>query len=1134
MSTSRISNVIMAGAACLAAATGMPARADQAMVSFDLPAGTVESVLPEFARQAGFEIVAPADVGGGTQVRVAALHGDMTPRDALQRLIAGTGLVVVADNGNEIVLKRPSLYASLAGAGVTAVQNSPQTAQSPNAPVAPAATNAAVTAQATPPADEVSTLEQVTVVGSQIRGSGAATMLPVQSLDTQQIEATGAISGDELYRSIPQMGDVGFTSGVTNNLASSANVARGDVASVNLRGLGEGNTLMLINGRRTVVHPTSQADDQLVPVLGYNANVIPVANLARVEVLLDGAAAIYGTDAVAGVANNVLRDDVDGGSIGVQRGFAPGTGLRNVSVNGVVGKNSEDLRGNVTLAYSYYDTSGLNSLDQDWTSSADRSSDFVGTRFEGDSILDQRSPISQWGNFTLADGTAVMSADGTELADEDGGFHVHPQANGECGAPRGDGVCLAVGPKESSGLDRNTRADSQARWPLTLRPDVRRINLFLTAKHAFDNGIELFNEFGAYRSDASALQAPASSISSLPLTIPASNYWNPFGAARLPDGSPNRNRIDGANIPAEGLPVTINSYRFGQPTRIDVRNRQYRALVGLRGFHGGFDWETALSWSRASVRDVQDHVSMTLLQQALADATPDAYNPFNPDNPDSAMAPFMVRPVRKGTTTLSMWDARASRPDLFSWYAGDVGLAAGMEVRRETQQDNRDVRSDGTLTFTDMITGTTLPSDLYGASPTPDTYGTRTVSGGFVELSLPLISQEMALPLVRSLDLQLAGRAEHYSDFGSVSKPKLALGMELPHGLRLRASWAQGFRAPNLEQVNATIVTRSNTRTDWIQCEADTRSGAIGSFNDCSDYSTSTSARRSGNPDLKPETSENFGAGLVFEPQFLRDAAGRLSFSADYFKYEQEGIVGLFGEGNALILDYLLRTQGSSNPNVVRAEPTSSDVERYAGTGLAPAGRVLYVNDRYTNLQPQVVRGVDYAARWASSDTAAGKFNVSITGTRLIEFYRDRSPEIQALADAQMAGEIDPTVPIGGGGSLIARNGRPEWKWTGNFSWNYRRITLGGSVRYISAFDDIDLTDDQGNSWRVDSSTRTNLFARYDNAAEQGWLAGTSVKLGVNNVSDKRPPVAFNDYGLAASVYQPLPRYWYLNLTKEF
>lgn len=295
---------------------------------------------------------------------------------------------------------------------------------------------------------------------------------------------------------------------------------------------------------------------------------------------------------------------------------------------------------------------------------------------------------------------------------------------------------------------------------------------------------------------------------------------------------------------------------------------------------------------------------------------------------------------------------------------------------------------DGSITYTDSITGIGYPSDMYGVSPTPDTEGSRTVAGLFAEFSVPLVSREMSIPLVRALDLQVAGRAEHYSDFGNVTKPKLALGWTVIDGLTVRASWAKGFRAPNLEQVNATVVSRSNTRTDYIQCEADVRSGALASINACgSTYRSSTTARRSGNPDLKPETSTNTSAGIVFQPQFIPEDFGRFTFAVDYYKYEQEGIIGLFGEGNGLILDYLLRQQGSSNPNVVRAAPTADDIARFAGTGLDAAGKVLYVTDQYVNMQPQTVRGVDYSVAWSSPDTRIGRFDVGINGTRLIEFY---------------------------------------------------------------------------------------------------------------------------------------------------
>src|SRR5690606_18515244 len=154
------------------------------------------------------------------------------------------------------------------------------------------------TAEPPPPeesAPTATTLDSVVVVGSHIRGAPTTDALPVVVLGAEEIDAAGAISGDELMRSIPQMGDVLFDA---SNNPQTSNAARGDVNSVNLRSLGVGNTLVLLNGRRLVQHPTSQgtSDTGTVPVQSFNSNAIPVSGLDRMEVLLDGAAAIYGAD----------------------------------------------------------------------------------------------------------------------------------------------------------------------------------------------------------------------------------------------------------------------------------------------------------------------------------------------------------------------------------------------------------------------------------------------------------------------------------------------------------------------------------------------------------------------------------------------------------------------------------------------------------------------------------------------------------------------------------------------------------------------------------------------------------------------------------------------------------------------
>ena len=195
-------------------------------------------------------------------------------------------------------------------------------------------------AQTVPTPDE----DEIIVVGSQIKGSDIAGILPVTSLSAIDIEVTGAVSGDELLASIPQVGDITFRE--TN--FTGVNGARGDVGSINLRGVGDGNTLVLLNGRRLVNHPGTQAVNQ-TPVVSVNSNALPVTGIQRLEVLRDGASAVYGTDAVAGVINTILDDDYDGLQVTLQYGASGETSLDELTGTFKWGKDFNQGKTNFSL-----------------------------------------------------------------------------------------------------------------------------------------------------------------------------------------------------------------------------------------------------------------------------------------------------------------------------------------------------------------------------------------------------------------------------------------------------------------------------------------------------------------------------------------------------------------------------------------------------------------------------------------------------------------------------------------------------------------------------------------------------------------------------------------------------------------
>lgn len=1005
-----------------------------------------------------------------------------------------------------------------------------------------AGASAQTAAPQTPPADpEAAAVEDVIVVGSQIRGASTTAALPVVVFDQEQIDATGASSGDELMRSIPQMGDVLFEQA---NNPQTSNSARGDVNSVNLRSLGVGNTLVLLNGRRMVQHPTSQgtSDTGTVPVLSYNSNAIPVSGLERLEVLLDGAAAIYGADAVAGVVNTVLRDDFDGLTMEAEYSGVENTGMREFEANIFAGKDLD--RGNISLFANYSDRSALMADEQDFTFSDDMRPFFANEPGFGTSTVpDGRSSHTPWARLRTPGSTTAQRprSNGVIVATSAGAFHYQPEDIGCVGVNFGNGICLVQGNGSYNGDLRPLRYDT--RHGTTVRSEIERANVFLTGHYELTPSITAFGEIGFYGAESRAIQPPVVNLNDI--WIPASNYWNPFGPITFADGSANPNRLPNlTNVPAEGLPILLENYRYVDAgfQEVVVENFQSRFLGGLRGEWRGYEWESALLYSVAEAEDRSPNINMTALQQQLALSTPDAYNPFGGGcvdttsfgdcSPSSQTAidaiTFEMR--RFSRTTLSQADFRMSRPDLFQLPGGPVGVAFGAEFRRETQFDDRDENLDGTFTFTDMVSGETNLSNVSAVSPNPDTRGSRTVAGAYLEFAVPLVSPEMNIPLVYSLDMQLAGRFEEYSDFGSVAKPKIAAAWDLIDGLRFRGSYSEGFRAPNLEQVNATQYARLASGDDYYRCEVDIRNGTIDSMNQCS-RSDSVSLLIAGNPDLEPEESTNMSYGLVFQPRFLPEFWGDVTFTVDRWKIEQEKIVGLLGAQAAFALDYLYRMEGGSNPNVVRDAPDADDIAFFTGSGLDPVGDIVSVNDRFINLLPQTVEGLDFGFSWAKRRTDWGTFIFRLNASQLLEYSREPGDLIDTLYAARESGVIDPLTPLPDSSQLIAQNGRPEWKVSTTFIWRHGPWRAGLSTQYVSDVRQTGLLSDAGRPWVVEEQMVANLYGQYE-FENAGPASGTRLRVGVRDLTDEGPSLARDGY--LGSVQRPYGRSWYVNVSKSF
>lgn len=946
--------------------------------------------------------------------------------------------------------------------------------------------------------------DEIVVVGTQIKGSDIAGILPVTSLDMSDIEVTGAVSGDELLQSIPQLGDVTFREGNFTGV----NGARGDVGSVNLRGVGDGNTLVLLNGRRLVNHPGTQAVNQ-TPVVSVNSNSLPVTGVRRIEVLRDGASAVYGTDAVAGVINTILDDDYDGLQVSLQYGASEGTSLNETSGTFKWGKDYNEGRTNFSLFGNFMSRNGMPATDLRNSSTEDLRTFFVGTPFEGDTQLRNMSSQTQFGEFETLSGDPRLAG----VGDDD--FHIQPDTFAGCRGPAiGGGVCLDNG----GSIDVDLRLD-RARYR-DIVGDTDRYNLFGFFNHELENGAELFGEASYYHADYSRARETAAILSSNRIIVPTSGFYNPFGQdIRIMDYRP----ID-------------TGQRF-----ISVKNDSFRLLGGLRGDTGNWDWETAFLHSQAKTKDSTNRISNTLFQEAIGRNDATAYNVFAGGNLTDTNAPnfandqttidgFMVDIKRDGTTKLTLADAKFSNPAIFSMKAGDVGVAVGGEWRHESYQDDRDDRLDGTITFTDSVTGVTNLSDVMGSSPTPDTNGSRDVFGAFIEFAVPVVSPEMDIPLVHSLDVQLAARAESYSDAGEVLKPKIAASWHLAEMFQIRGAYSEGFRAPNLEQINATAIRRVNSsREDWIYCEAVGRAAGTPFTVDDACDGVSAEGVRSGGPDLEPESSKNYSLGAVFEPN------SNMIFTVDWWRIEQEGLVGLFSDQNEISLDYLLRLQGASNPNVVRDTPDATDAALFTSVGLDPsgAGEILEVRQQFSNLDLRKSEGIDFGAQF-DFDTGFGDFKIKANAAYIDTFFQNPSAQGIQLFDALQAGTINSLVDVVGQQDLLEQNGNPKWRYTGSVKWDKGPWGAGVFYRHVGDVIDTSTTNSNGDQLPVDAFNTVNLYGDY---TFDGLFGGrnTRIRLGVRNVGDVKPPIA-DEFarGYFVSLHSNRGRYWYASVRHNF
>ena len=803
---------------------------------FDLPEQSLSQTLRDFGRLASQEIIFTEDLVTGTKSK--ALRGDFTAADALARLLKGTNLTSERSASGALMIRRQDKPAA------------PKTSQA-TSDIAPGATGLAAGDTAAPQTVAGTTPPPATFAVPEILVKGAKTF-DVDITRTQndvqaytifsstQIEQSGATDVEDFLKQQLTMNTT-----VQTNTQAHPSQNNGTTSSINLRGLGANETLILVDGRRSagvsIQGTTNQPD----------INGIPLGAIERIEVLPASASAIYGGAAVGGVVNIILKRKFDGGDVSYSydnpaNGNAP---IR--SINGSYGASFADGRTQIMLAGHYGDGSPLYARDR---------LNLVGRGIATILVNDPSYFSSTFSPFPGATPNIASTSINQPLTLKNGGTPLNS-------------LLTYVAPGTRPGTDPSTGllADAGA-YNLNLSPGAGFYglgtpfgtvpltkSLLGTIRQTVADDIQLFTEISTSSNEGRAIYSPFAGSYRIPSTAPT----NPF-----------QQRVTVV------FPTTVTA-----PQTSDSVTQS--ATVGLV-VPLSHSWSSELdyTWSRNSFEDSFDYADHTALNSALGAGT---VNPFvDTIAYPLALSPYLAPQAFSGDSTLDDFALRASGP-IGTLLAGHPTLTVGLEHRKEGSH-NANVSGDYPLTPSN-----TSQEALFGQSQSTDSF--------YAEGLVPLVASQNEVPGVHSLDLQVAGRSERYSVFTGtlyayLSPPDYVSGnppqgvhdtirytsTNFTTGLRyqpiadvvVRASYATAFLPPTANQLVANPTLECG-----FPCVAivDPKNGQAYDV----DFSSG------GNPKLRPQTSKDLSLGLIWDPQ--QDSLRGLRMDLEYYRITQPNYI---------------------------------------------------------------------------------------------------------------------------------------------------------------------------------------------------------------------------------------------------
>jgi iron complex outermembrane receptor protein len=922
-------------------------------------------------------------------------------------------------------------------------------------------------------------LEKITVTGYIVPHVGDGPQ-PVTTITHDDIDKAGTQNIGDLLMKLPSS---------TGNFSPTTTAGFGfspGATSISLKGLPPNDTLILVDGRRFPLAPFSQVSTTGV-ISFIDVNSFPTAAVDRIEILQDGGSATYGSDAIAGVVNIVTKTDYNGADITNYYGISQ-RGDDQVYHGSVVAGISKQLtetsKLSIVAAFDYYEASPIRSEDRGYALL--RHSDL------SRNYPNQANFTPTAGSFSDAAGNSYTIKPGTKAGATASDFTIN-------GNPNSD---YSLAYQELSA--RETRYGGMLNVNYDVTSWLKLYDSFI---------IQQENESSSYR---------AQGVFPGDVTVPANNPYNPFGVKLTTNGQ---------SLPEFGPDIT----------KTTIRTLRNTAGLTIQLPKGWFIDASFMYGESDGTQTLPNFINKSRLQQALNGTLPGFQGQFFNLFTDEAAS---GSPNAKFIKALKIPEVEDFRTDIITWNvhgggtvwelpSGAVTVGAGLEYRSEDLIGNYDSNSRS-----GNVAGL-----QFGGQPT---VGHRYVQSAFGEFNIPLLGEKWSLPGLRSLDVAVSERYDQYSDFGSAAKPKIAISYKPIQDLTIRGTYAEGFVAPAIADLFGTPIIAETSIVD-------PKKGNAG-------YQTVSFT--GGNPKLKPETAYSYYVGAVWNPGSSDPEhswwgwANGFSAYASWFEIYRNNLIA------TLSPQQLVDTEGAFPGAVVRGSN----------------GFITQINANYLNVGAERTDGVDFGFSYTSKEYSWGKIELNFDGSY-----------IYAISNKHFIGSTPAGAPKFQIWFQDDVYNNPDFKMVSSIFYSKTLFGIdtfktGLTLNFTDSEDDIN-SNFGGSKTAFTSDSATNphyvhligsfttldwqISYTFGAPAEvtpqapppgyskdgkrivgekavsprpegkswgiRDYLSNTTLKLGINNIGDVKPPYSSDWYeGYDTGNGTPYGRYYFVQIEKKF